>query len=1158
MGERAKELGRPEPTDLSGACKFASLLGKEIFGLGIQGNWGHQFNVLPSGKPLDLLEGKAGEVGYLHDKEFFNNPEHRKSLESCKARVADWAKEFRQRYPLAGKTATQARWSSPLLDGLKAEARKAPTFEDFKYDFSIDIKHGMYFHVTKDPSFRIDSEKGPVDASSLASSDRMEKGKLMVTSHLDYWLAEYEGYRTYVAIIDMSDVPRNAYHQVSRGFGNEFMVTDPSQAKVQQVLPIAKAQRLDERHHAALDFASDDDLLEFYNLFHDPEAPQWKSPKEQGKLPFRGKGMTVAKLRPMRNDLLNLRNPTPEVLPPVDTDPYEAHRPLPDIGEMIGTPDRWYKDLGAIPGEALFTLDSDDENSEGKAAIVETDTEPVEYELYLPDGELLGMTGKPLDPLNTQSVQQLAERAEKYIDAHPGAGRPAIDIEAQPSTPPLLPAKEAGSFDEPFPDGRVDYFEEPQNPHSDREKEVGIDIAKDAASGRRTKILWLRYEDRIYSTPTTMRVLDHSQWLQNMSLPWFGPAYDAIERGTALADGRANRVYITRNGGGFAEQDVIEHLVSKYHLEGWDIREEDSNNLRMDASVKTASWSGLAYHGTMYGAPEVFQTEPEDIKRRSGVDINALLGAHFSAVKNVAKGFAGGWYQIGKKGRNPVVITAQLTFQNPMRVSENDLQEYINDLREYLDELAGSGMGQEWAVKDHVQIAREVKDAIEADGYDSIIYDNEVEGGISYIAFHPSQIRVLKVEKASSPLLQPKDASKTATWGDAVDFSSDPKWHDVFYGTPTPEGLKRLSSFLHGNPNQWITLYHGTDAELPIMEEGLLPTSAGRAKSMGSTPGFVYLSVFPGIAADFARLAYPGKPVQVYAVTVTRKRLQPDKDQLANKRNWGNMEVPDTLAASLAIGHGARVAGRVEPMQLSPVSKVAKVAVNEEGYYDLQDVLDTVAMEVLQDYASHLRRKNYHQAWRVVPAARLEKIWQDYSKTGFVRDEAGINEIADLIIENICKVEVNTILCGHTPYHPEEWAHEQTNQNYPEGYFERLDNFFDDPHSSTWRISDNALRPLTTYAADLITAKTSEDKLQLIDKVLSTVHPRGDVASWFVQGGRKTLTKMFKYRGDEEEQESGDEARWVETPRGRVLMPGKKETSPLLQSNKTAATTMPP
>ena len=231
------------------------------------------------------------------------------------------------------------------------------------------------------------------------------------------------------------------------------------------------------------------------------------------------------------------------------------------------------------------------------------------------------------------------------------------------------------------------------------------------------------------------------------------------------------------------------------------------------------------------------------------------------------------------------------------------------------------------------------------------------------------------------------------------------------------------------------------------------------------------------------------------------------------------MEVPDTLAASLAIGHGARVAGRVEPMQLSPVSKVAKVAVNEEGYYDLQDVLDTVAMEVLQDYASHLRRKNYHQAWRVVPAARLEKIWQDYSKTGFVRDEAGINEIADLIIENICKVEVNTILCGHSPYHPGGvGARSMTNQKYPEGYFERLDNFFDDPHSSTWRISDNALRPLTTYAADLITAKTSEDKLQLIDKILNVVHMRGDVASWFVQGGRKTLTKMFKYQGEAREE----------------------------------------
>jgi len=95
--ERVRELGRKQPADLSGACKFSSLFGKEVFGLDIQGNWDHQFNVLPDGSPLDL--GEQGD-SHEHDEEFFGNPEHRESMKSCMPRVRGWAEEFRRRYPL--------------------------------------------------------------------------------------------------------------------------------------------------------------------------------------------------------------------------------------------------------------------------------------------------------------------------------------------------------------------------------------------------------------------------------------------------------------------------------------------------------------------------------------------------------------------------------------------------------------------------------------------------------------------------------------------------------------------------------------------------------------------------------------------------------------------------------------------------------------------------------------------------------------------------------------------------------------------------------------------------------------------------------------------------------------------------------------------------
>jgi GNAT superfamily N-acetyltransferase len=162
----------------------------------------------------------------------------------------------------------------PELNGLAAEARKCSTFKEFKNDFSSEIKHGVYYHLTDNPNFTIDLNTGPRDMSSMADG-QAAKGKLMITSHLDNWDAYYnwkdedteEVTRPYVAIIDMSQVPRNAYHQVGRGFGNEFWVEDPSKAKVTKVVPVAEARAYDTHQHDVLSqhINSNEDLEQFYN-----------------------------------------------------------------------------------------------------------------------------------------------------------------------------------------------------------------------------------------------------------------------------------------------------------------------------------------------------------------------------------------------------------------------------------------------------------------------------------------------------------------------------------------------------------------------------------------------------------------------------------------------------------------------------------------------------------------------------------------------------------------------------------------------------------------------------------------------------------------------------------------------------------------------------
>jgi hypothetical protein len=162
------------------------------------------------------------------------------------------------------------------LQGLAAEARKYPTFEEFRQAFSREIKHGTYWHVTDDPNFTIDPAKGPRDMSSMGGGG-MSAGRLMITSHLSNWADYYGKSRPYAALIDMSQVAPDAYRQVSRGFGNEFFVDDPSKAKVIKVVPIAQAKQIDRRLHRQLP-GSNEKLEEFWRRAR-ADAPKERDPR---------------------------------------------------------------------------------------------------------------------------------------------------------------------------------------------------------------------------------------------------------------------------------------------------------------------------------------------------------------------------------------------------------------------------------------------------------------------------------------------------------------------------------------------------------------------------------------------------------------------------------------------------------------------------------------------------------------------------------------------------------------------------------------------------------------------------------------------------------------------------------------------------------------
>ena len=159
------------------------------------------------------------------------------------------------------ETATMAKGTDPLAQ----EARKYKSAEEFTKAFQSEIKHGEYWHITDNPSFKINKELGPRDLSSLATG-KMDKGKLMVTSDIGYWNAEFPS-RKFAAKLDFSQVKPEDYYQVNRGFGNEFFVKDPSKVRVEKVIPIEQAIKEHSEFQKVLEgtIKSKSQLTDFYN-----------------------------------------------------------------------------------------------------------------------------------------------------------------------------------------------------------------------------------------------------------------------------------------------------------------------------------------------------------------------------------------------------------------------------------------------------------------------------------------------------------------------------------------------------------------------------------------------------------------------------------------------------------------------------------------------------------------------------------------------------------------------------------------------------------------------------------------------------------------------------------------------------------------------------
>lgn len=183
---------------------------------------------------------------------------------------------------------------------------------------------------------------------------------------------------------------------------------------------------------------------------------------------------------------------------------------------------------------------------------------------------------------------------------------------------------------------------------------------------------------------------------------------------------------------------------------------------------------------------------------------------------------------------------------------------------------------------------------------------------------------------------------------------------------------------------------------------------------------------------------------------------------------------------------------------------------DDDWIHDLYAERDEIMRDTINNVMT--KPKGVRQQWSVIPFPRLKKIWEDAAKHGVVRDTKGLQEIQDRMIRNLLKLDINTELMGHSD-NGSRGAHEMIeDEGYtPEEFEDKVGygEYFTDPATGQWRLSDYALKPLWKYAEQLIKEKNPIKKIQYIDQMLNVVHMRSDVAGLFVQGGAASLDLLF-------------------------------------------------
>ena len=174
------------------------------------------------------------------------------------------------------------------------------------------------------------------------------------------------------------------------------------------------------------------------------------------------------------------------------------------------------------------------------------------------------------------------------------------------------------------------------------------------------------------------------------------------------------------------------------------------------------------------------------------------------------------------------------------------------------------------------------------------------------------------------------------------------------------------------------------------------------------------------------------------------------------------------------------------------------------------NVENMAAIECWKEFMSKRKESKYGgQTWVVMDSLKfVPLVRRAYANELTGTDIDLIEEYAELIFFNYCKLNFNTIMVGHTPHEP---YHELIQYSLiPEELSKKrmkrwCHRYCEWVHDGAF--SDYGLKPIAELLMPMMLQKNYSLKVQIMADIIGITHCRSDLASFFVEEGKITYAK---------------------------------------------------